>query len=247
VFIASQAPDFKFRFQRIACRERTYAHPPAGNARWATADLPSIQLQGIHVPLKYSVDYPEIVLPRLEPRQTKVARATHEPMAATSDDSHSPHVDVAAFKAALGSFATGVTLATTGSSGEVHGVTANAVMSVSLDPPLVLLSIQQGTRMYAALRSRENFALSVLSKDQLNVARYFADSSRPHGNIAFEQFPYHLAVTGAPLLDGAIAHVDCRIVDVYPAGDHVLFIGRAVFVASSADHDPLMYFRGELG
>jgi flavin reductase (DIM6/NTAB) family NADH-FMN oxidoreductase RutF len=155
-------------------------------------------------------------------------------------------IDVDSFKAALGSFATGVTLATTTGGGELHGVTANAVMSVSLDPPLVLLSIQYGTRMYGALRASDNFALSVLSREQRDIAKYFSDSSRPHGTLAFERFPYQLGITGAPLLDGAIAHVDCRIVDVYPAGDHVLFIGNAVFVSSRHDVEPLTYFRGVL-
>jgi flavin reductase len=176
----------------------------------------------------------------------KVARARHDSAALVSDDLSAPPFAVGAFKAALGSFATGVTLATTGSGGDLHGVTANAVMSVSLDPPLVLLSIQQGTRMLGALRIRDNFALSVLATDQRDVANYFSDSSRPHDTVAFERFPYHVGVTGAPLLDGAIAHVDCRVCDVYPAGDHVLFVGRALYVASSVDRAPLIYFRGSL-
>jgi flavin reductase (DIM6/NTAB) family NADH-FMN oxidoreductase RutF len=207
--------------------------------------LPSIQLPGIQVPLQYSVEYLEFVVPR-GTEANRVACARHEPAALVSDELLAPSIDVSAFKAALGSFATGVTLATTGSGGDLHGVTANAVMSVSLDPPLVLLSIQQGTRMYGVLRFSDNFALSVLAKDQLQVATYFADSSRPHDTAAFERFPYHAGVTGAPLLDGAVAHVDCRIVDVYPAGDHVLFIGRALYVASSVDRSPLIYFRGRL-
>lgn len=154
-----------------------------------------------------------------------------------------PSVDLDQFKSALGSFATGVTLAATAAGDELHGATANAVMSVSLEPPLVALSIQQGTRMHAALARSDNFALSILAAEQEEVARYFADSSRPHGNPAFHQFPSRPGPTGAPLLDHALAHVDCRIVEAYPAGDHVLYLGRVIYTATRPDGAPLLYFR----
>ncbi|MGH2345411.1 MAG: flavin reductase family protein, partial [Chloroflexota bacterium] len=116
-----------------------------------------------------------------------------------------PEVDLQQFKNALSSFATGVTIATTTVEGESHGVTANAVMSVSLDPPLTALCIQQGTRMHAALQLSDNFALSILALEQEEVARYFADSSQPHGTIAFSLFGSRPGPTGAPLLDAALA------------------------------------------
>src|SRR6185437_5806759 len=110
------------------------------------------------------------------------------------EDRAMPTVDAARFKSALASFATGVTLATTLADGEPHGITANAIMSVSLDPPLVALSIQQGTRMHAALQRADNFALSVLAAEHAEVARYFSDSTRPHDAAAFIQFPCRPAV-----------------------------------------------------
>lgn len=155
-----------------------------------------------------------------------------------------PLIDEAHFKRALGTFATGVTLATTASSSEWHGATANAVMSVSLEPPLVLLSVQHGSRMHTALRWSDNYALSILAADQDAIARYFADSQLPHNTAAFAQFPHHLGLTGAPLLDGALAAVDCRIVERFPAGDHTLFLGRVVHIETSEDGAPLLYFRG---
>ncbi len=153
------------------------------------------------------------------------------------------HVDVQQFKSALSSFATGVTIATTAAADELHGVTANAVMSVSLNPPLTALCIQQGTRMHSAMQRSANFALSVLALDQEDVARYFADSSQPHGTIAFSLFGSRPGPTGAPLLDAALAHVDCQIVEVYPAGDHMLYLGRVVYAAARADGEPLLYYR----
>jgi len=154
-----------------------------------------------------------------------------------------PTVDVGQFKSALASFATGVTLATTTGGGDPHGVTANAIMSVSLEPPLVALSIQQGTRMHAALQRGDNFALSVLAREHAEVARYFADSTQPHGAAAFSRFPCRPGITGAPLLDQALAHVDCRIVEAYPAGDHTLYLGQVVYSAIRPDGEALLYFR----
>lgn len=157
-----------------------------------------------------------------------------------------PEIDVVQFKAALGSFATGVTVTTTLAQDGPHGATVNAVMSVSLVPPLVLVSIQTGSRMDTALRSGDNFALSMLSADQREIAEHFADSSRFHDARAFALFPSHSARTGAPLLDGALAHVDCRVVDTHRAGDHTLFVGRAIYVRSTLSGRPLEYFRGAL-
>jgi flavin reductase (DIM6/NTAB) family NADH-FMN oxidoreductase RutF len=157
-----------------------------------------------------------------------------------------PEVDVTQFKAAFGCFATGVTVATTESIYGPHGATANAVMSVSLEPLLVLVSIQTGSRMDSAMKHSDNFALSILSDMQREIADYFADSSRPHDRRAFELFPHYRAKTGAPLLKGALAYVDCRTVDIHPAGDHTLFIGRALYVESAEAGRPLLYFRGDI-
>ena len=153
--------------------------------------------------------------------------------------------DRAEFRRALRQFATGVTLATTATAGEWHGATANAVISVSLEPPLVLLSITLGSRMDTALRRGDNYALSILAAGQAPVARYFADSTQPHNRGAFARFPHRTAQTGAPLLDGALAHIDCRIEAVYPGGDHLLYLGRVVYLQTNGDGDPLLYLRGE--
>jgi flavin reductase (DIM6/NTAB) family NADH-FMN oxidoreductase RutF len=165
---------------------------------------------------------------------------------ASAEASATLMIDILEYKAALGSFATGVTLATTAAGTELHGVTASAVTSVSLEPPLVLLSIQNGTRMHTALRLSDNFALNILTAEQRDVALYFADSTLPHGTAAFSRFAFHVGHTGAPLLDGALAHVDCRIVEAHVAGDHTLYIGHVVYVDSSSGSTPLIYFKGDL-
>lgn len=170
--------------------------------------------------------------------------ATASPDGTAGQDGATPAIARQQFKRALGSFATGVTLATTAAGGEWHGMTASAVMSVSLDPPLVALSVQQGSRMHTALRCSTNFALNILAEDQAAIARFFADSSRPHSSAAFGQFPHHQGRTGAPLLDGSLAAIDCVIVAAHQAGDHTLFIGQVVHLETAASGKPLLYFRG---
>ena len=176
---------------------------------------------------------------------------TREPGVAPGTDADEPRAsdrtsaDHAEFRRALGQFATGVTLATTAAAGEWHGATANAVMSVSLEPPLVLLSIKVGSRMEAALRHSDNYALSILAAGQQRVAQYFSDSSQPHDRAAFAQFPHRTARTGAPLLEGALAQIDCQIETVYPGGDHLLYLGRVVYLHAAGDDEPLLYLRGE--
>jgi flavin reductase (DIM6/NTAB) family NADH-FMN oxidoreductase RutF len=100
--------------------------------------------------------------------------------------------------------------------------------------------------MYTALRFSNNFALNMLTKAQGDIAMYFADSTQPHGTVAFSRFPNFPGRTGAPLLEGALGHVECVIVEAHPAGDHTLYIGRAVHVESFEGPEPLLYYRGTL-
>jgi flavin reductase (DIM6/NTAB) family NADH-FMN oxidoreductase RutF len=153
-------------------------------------------------------------------------------------------IDHQQFTQALGLFATGLTIATTAMADNWHGVTANAVMSVSLTPPMVLLSIQVGSRMHGELSASDNFALNILGAEQQQLALYFADSTVTHSRDAFEAIQHHLGVTGAPLIDGALSCVDCRIVERIPAGDHVLYLGSVEHVEVGAATEPLLYYHG---
>jgi flavin reductase (DIM6/NTAB) family NADH-FMN oxidoreductase RutF len=160
------------------------------------------------------------------------------------EERETPVVDRTRFRHAMGNFATGLTLATTAAAQEWHGATANAVMSVSLDPPLVLLSIQVDSRMYRALEQSDNYALNLLTDRQEHIARYFSDSSVSHSTEAFDSLAHHHAATGAPLLDDTLATLDCRIVERYRAGDHLLYLGRVVYLELGEPVEPLLYFRG---
>lgn len=146
------------------------------------------------------------------------------------------------FKAVMGRFATGVTIVTTRLGSVRAGLTVNAFCSVSLNPPLVLISIDRASSIHGVLLQAGIFAVNFLAADQQNVSRCFAQ----HSDYRAREFcgcETSVAATGSPILRESLGFVDCRIVDVFPGGDHSVIIGR-VEALSSADRTPLLYFRG---
>jgi 3-hydroxy-9,10-secoandrosta-1,3,5(10)-triene-9,17-dione monooxygenase reductase component len=142
-------------------------------------------------------------------------------------------VDSAAFRRTLARFATGVTVLTTVEDGELHGCTANAVSSLSLDPPLVLGCLRRESTLLAAVRASGVFAVNVLGDEQLSLARYFASRWRARGAAGFAGLAWRAAATGSPLLDGAVAHLDCRVEALHDGGDHVICVGRVVALGAT--------------
>jgi len=149
------------------------------------------------------------------------------------------------YRATVGLFATGITVVTANAVGVEHGMTLNAFASVSLDPLLVLVCVERDAVMHKVLEEAGSFALSVLAEDQEPIARYFADSSRPAGAAQFAGVGYRIgAATGAPLLDGALAWLECELERAYDGGDHSIFLGRVLAVKRGTPRDPLLYFGG---
>jgi flavin reductase (DIM6/NTAB) family NADH-FMN oxidoreductase RutF len=144
-----------------------------------------------------------------------------------------------ALRQVMGRFATGVTVVTTIDRDTIHGMTANAFLSVSLRPPLVLVSLGH-CRMSDMLPRTGRYGVSVLACDQEHFAAHFAAQRRSPVEPSFEW--HH----GLPLLDGALAHLVCRVVDVHPAGDHVLWIGEVEHV-HHRDGEPLLFYTGRFG
>ena len=139
----------------------------------------------------------------------------------------------------MGRFATGVTVVTTMHRDTIHGMTANAFLSVSLRPPLVLVSLGR-CRMTEMLPLTGRYGVSVLAHDQEHFAAHFAaqrESPVP------PTFAWH---EGLPLLEGALAHLACRVVDVHPAGDHVLWIGEVEHL-EHVEGEPLLFYTGRFG
>ena len=126
------------------------------------------------------------------------------------------------------------------------GMTATAFMSVSLDPPLVLVSLRDGARMDDLLAEQPLWAVSVLAESQRHIAGRFAMKGRISDRLLFEDIPYVRGeVTGAPLVGGALATLECRTEQRVAAGDHTLVIGRVLTAhVPSAEGGPLLYFRG---
>lgn len=143
-------------------------------------------------------------------------------------------------KKIFGRFATGVTVITTRRGDTLHGMTASAVASLSLDPPLVLVAVDKRAQMHAALREGQCFAVNILTEDQEALSRRFAMS----GPKEFGDLKLTTAETGAPILADALAWADCRLADVLPGGDHDIFVGQIV-AGDAHDGRPLLYFNGK--
>jgi len=144
------------------------------------------------------------------------------------------------FRRVLSHFASGVTiLTTTDGDGRPAGLTASAFCSVSLDPPLILVCVDHKSQSYPALRDSGRFAVNVLTSDQEAASRRFASTRLDK----FDEVTYTVGDLGVPLIDGALAQLECATVSAYVEGDHTIFVGR-VESARVGSGGPLLYFRG---
>lgn len=151
-----------------------------------------------------------------------------------------PGVDPPRFRQLLGRFATGVTVLTARTpGGGPIGMTASSVASLSLDPPLLLVSVDRRHDMHGALEAASHFVLNVLAADQEALSRRFAADEPDR----FAGVGYHENRRGIPVLDGVLAHIDCQKHSAVPAGDHTVFLGLVVG-GSVAERRPLLYYRG---
>ena len=148
--------------------------------------------------------------------------------------------DPSELRRVMGCFATGVTVITTrDQSGSPYGLTANAVTSLSLTPPLLLICVDRKAETYPHFFDSKIFVLNILADDQEEISRCFATS----GGEKFAGISHHLGRLGTPILDGTLGHIECRIVETHGAGDHVIHLGE-VEHAETHDGRPLLFFRG---
>jgi len=150
--------------------------------------------------------------------------------------------DAARFRQILGSFPTGVTVVTTLQEGRPVGLAAGSFFSVSLDPPLVGFCVMTTSNTWPAIERSRSFGVSILADDQTDVCRRLA-SKDPE---KFDGVPWAPApVTGSPLLDGAVAHLDCDLEQQHLAGDHWIVVGRVrALDFHRSEADPLVFCRG---
>jgi flavin reductase (DIM6/NTAB) family NADH-FMN oxidoreductase RutF len=149
------------------------------------------------------------------------------------------------FRKAMGRFATGVTIITVDLEGEVHGMTANAFSSVSLDPPLVLVCVDHSTRTHAHLHTKKRFGINVLCEDQRAISEYYARPDRTHEHAETEAGArFDRTKHGTPMLNGSLAYLECRLHSAQDAGDHTIFIAEVEDVVVR-EGEPLLFFRGK--
>jgi flavin reductase (DIM6/NTAB) family NADH-FMN oxidoreductase RutF len=146
---------------------------------------------------------------------------------------------------ALGAFATGVTLVTVADGRDDIGTTVSAFCPVSLDPPLVLVSLIAGAYPAEVLGRVDRFAVTLLTAGQRMLAGRFSASGRPGARLLLDGVPHHRSqMSGALIVDGGLAALDCEVSQRVPAGDHLLVIGRVLTVPYIAESgDPLIRFR----
>ena len=154
-------------------------------------------------------------------------------------------IDTRELRDAFGCFATGITVITTvDTAGALYGVTANSFTSLSLEPPLCLFCLDYRALSFDAFRSSPYFAVNVLSEDQQEISANFARSSEDKWQgIAYETWR-----TGAPILPGCIANLECAREAVHEGGDHVIIVGRVTGMAyEDGNCRPLLYYKGRYG
>jgi len=151
-------------------------------------------------------------------------------------------LDAAGFRKLIGHFATGVTVITTANDGLLHGMTANAITSVSLDPLLLLVCVDRQAHAYEQLLESGRFAVNILAEDQEDISRLFATKSEPErGQLRGAAF--RLGEHGTPLLEECLAYVECEVADRFEAGDHTIFIGAVLDGQVLRDAPPLVFYQ----
>ncbi|MBX6376971.1 MAG: flavin reductase [Clostridia bacterium] len=146
-------------------------------------------------------------------------------------------MDPQTFRKVLGRFATGVTVVTATGDRGAHGMTVNAFSSVSLEPPLVLVCLDHRSETCGVVRDTGRFAISILGQKQRPVSDFFAQKGDKTG------FPFRTGPAGLPLVEEALAYLECRVVAAHEAGDHTIFVGEVVDGAVEDEDDlPLIFF-----
>ena len=139
-------------------------------------------------------------------------------------------------------FATGVSVVTARHGPLLAGMTANAIASISVDPPLMMASIAHKAETHGAIIGSHAFGISILADDQQELAACFAQPTTAEKLTGFCGAAWHEAETGSPILDCAIAYFDCRLTARHDGGDHTIFLGEIVAAGYREDADPLLWY-----
>jgi flavin reductase (DIM6/NTAB) family NADH-FMN oxidoreductase RutF len=141
------------------------------------------------------------------------------------------------FRNAMGKFATGVTVIATEVEGDVHGMTANAFISVSLDPKLVVISIGAKAKILTKIKESNLFTVNILAADQQELSNIFAGQLKEHKEVVFDR------LDGKPVIPGSVVQIACEVSAEHVEGDHTLFIGKVTDIHIE-DLEPLVFYSG---
>jgi 3-hydroxy-9,10-secoandrosta-1,3,5(10)-triene-9,17-dione monooxygenase reductase component len=148
------------------------------------------------------------------------------------------------FRKVMGHFVTGVSVVTALDGERPQGITVNALSSVSLEPPLVMVALDRRRFIAPTVRRSGRYAVNILGETQQALSDCFAGAPVTPGRDSFCGAAWHAGATGLPLLDGAIATLECTVVETFSAGDHDLFVGRVDALANDEQHpQPLLFYR----
>ncbi|MEO3973659.1 flavin reductase family protein [Streptomyces sp. CAU 1734] len=153
-------------------------------------------------------------------------------------------VAAAEFRQAMGRFLTGVAVVTSCGPEGPHGTTVSSLASVSLEPPMLLICLGRLSSGAEVIRRAGTFTVNILGREQSELAGWFATTGRPRGAAGFAGVAHRTGGHGAPVLTGAVAHLECRVVQDVHAGDHIIFIGEVGRIGCAEAADPLAYHQG---
>ena len=154
-------------------------------------------------------------------------------------------IDPTEYRNIIGRLPTGVTVITAAEDdGHLHGMTANAVTSLSLEPPMVLVCIDKNAQAHAVIERARAFAVNILGEHQEHLSRLFAISEEPEQG-RLRGLAFTTGRTGAPILADCVAYLECRLREIAEGGDHSIFMGEVVAQGVVNDVAPLLFFRGQ--
>jgi len=158
----------------------------------------------------------------------------------TTGTSDSRRLTSEEFREVIGHFASGVTVVTVSVDGRPYGTTASAVTSLALEPPMLLVCMNRESETGRAMASAGSFAVNILGEDHEELSNLFAKK----GADRFSATPWRVGVSGAPVLEEAIAYLDCNFEAEYPGGDHKIIVGRVLDLDMREGALPLLFYQG---
>jgi flavin reductase (DIM6/NTAB) family NADH-FMN oxidoreductase RutF len=157
-----------------------------------------------------------------------------------ADRTNPEPIDAQTFKEVMSRWASGITVITCRGDEGVHGMTASSFCSVSLKPPLMLVCVDRQTRTHGLIQEQGAFGVHILSPDMEEVSNRCAGFNGEEGHW-LEDLPWHVEVTGAPILDHALSWMDCSVWRAYEGGDHTIYVGM-IHAAGATEGSPLLWF-----